>query len=111
VLSVRWPEDLSDGYDNDRLAPRVRASAAETARLLRAQGLRTWVQPVVVLWGTFDRVSLQSGKVAWVRGKDLARVLSDRPVTFPAENVAHAAIILRSTPNSTTATTRTSLAA
>jgi hypothetical protein len=60
--------------------------------------LRTWIQPVVVLWGTFDQVSIHSRNVAWVRGKDLARVLAGRPIALSTEEAARATAILRSTP-------------
>jgi hypothetical protein len=89
VLSVRWREDPNDGYDVRHLTPRMRARAAELSAALRARGLtRVWVQPIVVLWGTFEQRSIESQGVAWVRGSDLAAVLAQRPATFSEESRA-----------------------
>jgi hypothetical protein len=40
TLSVRWREDPHDGYDNQHVAPRVRAAAAELSASLRRAGDR-----------------------------------------------------------------------
>lgn len=80
VLSVRWREDLADGYENRRLAARMRSLACLLETHLRRHGVEDQhVQPVVVLWGAFDQGSFLSGKVAWIRGSELARVLKNRP--------------------------------
>ncbi len=80
VLSVRWREDLADGYENRQLAPRMRNRACLLEAHLRRHGVTDpHVQPVVVLWGAFDQGSFLSGKVAWIRGSELARVLKNRP--------------------------------
>jgi hypothetical protein len=95
VLCVRWHEDPSDGYENNRLAARVRGAAAMLAERLRAQGDGYWVQPLVVLWGAFDQRSIESDRVAWVRGKDLANVLAQRPITLDEVQISQAAAALR----------------
>jgi hypothetical protein len=83
VLSVRWREDPSDGYNNAELSRRVRARAAALSSCLRDVGLPgVWVQPLVVLWGHFDQRSIESQGVAWVRGHDLASMLSKRPAVL-----------------------------
>lgn len=80
VLSVRWREDPTDGYENRQLAPRMRSLACLLEAHLRRHGVDDQrVQPVVVLWGAFDQGSFLSGKVAWIRGSELARVLTNRP--------------------------------
>jgi hypothetical protein len=56
----------------------------------------TPVQPVVVLWAHFEQRSVLSGRVAWVRGKDLADVLARRPPALTATEVAHVVAALRS---------------
>ena len=96
VLSVRWPEAPDDGYDNEHLARRARASAATLSGLLQGEGIRIWVQPVVVLWGRFDQASIQSESVAWVAGKALTRVLRARPTALSAGDIGRVTAILGS---------------
>jgi hypothetical protein len=79
VLRVRWHDDPDDAYENPRLAARIRARAADLAGRLRAHGIVTRVQPVVVLWGGFDDPPLESERVAWVRGGELAGYLTALP--------------------------------
>jgi hypothetical protein len=91
VLSVRWREDPSDGYTNAELSQRMRARAAALSGSLRGVGLPgVWVQPLVVLWGRFDQRSIESQGVAWVRGDDLASVLSRRPIVLDPLRAARA---------------------
>ena len=79
VLRVRWDDDPDDAYENPRLAARIRARAADLAGRLREHGIVTRVQPVVVLWGGFDDRPLESDRVAWVRGGELAGFLTALP--------------------------------
>jgi hypothetical protein len=95
VLTTRAPEEPDHAYDDRRLRGRVLASAAATARDLRADGISVWVQPVVVLWGRFEQASVLSGDVAWVRGNDLARVLAARPARHTPEQIEAIAAALR----------------
>jgi hypothetical protein len=98
ILSVRWREDPTDGYENHSIAPRARAAAAEVAEQLRGQGLRQWVQPVVVLWSSFEQTSFKSGKVAWISGKELrASLLKQQPRLTAAEVAKVAGALRRST--------------
>lgn len=88
VLKVRWHEDPEDGYEMASLGRRVRRDAADlSAALRRVGGPRVWVQPVVVLWGSFDQRSLECEGVAWVRGKDLADILEARPVRMSRDQM------------------------
>ena len=96
VLSVRWHEDPTDGYENRRLAGRMRARAAELSAALREQGASgIWVQPVVALWGTYEQRSIESDGVAWVAGGSLADVLAARPAKLSAADVAYSTAALR----------------
>ena len=81
-LIVRWREDPEDGYENDSIAVRARAGAASLRSALGSEGVAVWVQAVVVLWTEFDQRSTESGRVAWVRGRDLAAVLAGRPAKY-----------------------------
>jgi hypothetical protein len=91
VLSVRWREDPTDGYDNVQLAPRMRARAAELSAAPRSQGIdRVWVQPTVVLWGAFEQRSIQSDGVAWIDGRALAAVLLARPTALTPDRIREA---------------------
>jgi Nuclease-related domain len=95
VLTVRWREDPNDGYDIRHLTPCMKARAAELSAALRRTSLgRVWVQPIVVLWGTFEQRSIESQGVAWVRGSDLSDVLAARPATFSEESRVKAAAAL-----------------
>jgi hypothetical protein len=79
LLSVRWKEDPDDGYEQAHVAARVRGAAAELADRLRSAGQPVWIQPIVVLWATFQQRSILSDGVAWIQGKNLAAVLTNRP--------------------------------
>jgi len=93
VLRVRWHDDPDDAYDNPRLGARIRARAADLAGRLRAHGIVTRVRPVVVLWGGFDDRPLESERVAWVSGGELAGYLTALPAKLTdavAERAARA---------------------
>jgi Nuclease-related domain len=95
-LSVRWHEDPGDGYENRSMAPRIRRAAIELERALRDSGIgQHAVQPVVVLWARFEQRSVMSGEVAWVRGKDLAKVLEQRPAQLSPAEMDEVAAFLR----------------
>jgi hypothetical protein len=94
ALLVRWREDPDDGYENPRLGARVRGAAAGVADQLRIRGLRTWVQPLIVLWGDFEQVSIYNRGVAWVRGHDLVRVLAHRPTVLSGTELARATAVV-----------------
>lgn len=88
ALSVRWREDLDDGYEARQIGPRARGLAAQLAERLRESGMpNVWVQPIVVLWSDFPQGSIQSDGVAWVAGKRLAGVLAARPAVLSDEQV------------------------
>jgi hypothetical protein len=96
-LSVRWREDPGDGYENRWMAARIRVAAIELERALRDSGIPQHpVQPVLVLWARFEQRSIMSGEVAWVRGKDLAKVLEQRPAQLSPAEMDEVAAFLRS---------------
>lgn len=99
VLTVRWHEDPVDGYDDARIGRSARACAAKARGLLADYGLAAWVQPVVVLWGSFEQRSVLSDGVAWVSGRHLADVLDARPTVLTASEVDRAALVARSLPS------------
>lgn len=96
VLSVRWREDSDDGYEQRRLASRMQwlAQTVET-RLRRDDVNGVAVQPVVVLWASFEQGSILSRRVAWVSGGKLADVLRGRPPILSIEDVTRVADSLR----------------
>jgi hypothetical protein len=99
MLSVRWREDPEDGYENHSIGPRTRVASAALAETLRADGLRRhWVQGVVVLWADFEQRSVASERVAWIRGKDLARVLAARPSRLSPAEVERTVEVLKTSP-------------
>jgi hypothetical protein len=56
---------------------------------------RVEVQPVVVIWAPFEQRSLLSGRVAWVGGKQIAKVLLQRPVRLTSDEVMQIDTALR----------------
>jgi hypothetical protein len=97
VLSVRWREDPSDGYENRRLTPRMEALARSVSRRLERDGISDApIQPVVVLWGNFEQRSMRSkGHVAWVHGKELVGMLRRRPTALSPDEMARIGAVLR----------------
>jgi hypothetical protein len=95
-LVVCWHEDSEDGYENDSIAGRARGAAAGLRSALEPARADAWVQAVVVLWADFDQGSIQSEKVAWVRGDRLADVLEARPVKCSSDAVEHMNAAMRS---------------
>jgi hypothetical protein len=80
VLSVRWLEDVEDGYDLPRLGARVRGASASLATDLATRaGRRVWVQPVVVVWAPFEQGIVESEGVFYVHGEQLADWLRSLP--------------------------------
>jgi hypothetical protein len=87
TLVVRWHEAPDDGYENRTIAQRARAAAFELhSRIDWPRGTR-WVHPVVVLWSDFVQGSIESDRVAWVRGDQLASVLANRPIKLSTDDV------------------------
>ncbi len=96
VLLVRWREDPADGYGNRDLTPRMLALGRVLETRLRVDDVNgPPVQPVVVLWGSFEQRSIASKGVAWVQGAELARVLENRPVTLSSDEIKRVAAMLR----------------
>jgi len=97
VMTVTWREDPDDGYDNHSFARRARTDAALVASHLRDSGMpATWVQPVIVLWATFDQPPVLSEGVAWVQGKQLAAALERRPARLSQREIERAAQLVAS---------------
>lgn len=79
VLRVRPIDDPDDDWALRGLIPRMRGAAAELKdRLESATGVRTWVQPVVVLWSKFPQRAVETGGVAFVHGSLLIDWLRGR---------------------------------
>src|SRR5205814_246370 len=97
VLTVTWPEDPDDGYENTTFARRARTDAALVACHMRDRGMpRIWVQPVIVLWANFDQDPVVSDGVAWLRGKQLADALLRQPIRLSPDDIGRATNALRS---------------
>jgi hypothetical protein len=87
ALVVQCPEDADEAFRDEAVAVRARAAAARLSLALRRAGWRGWVQPVVVLWGTFEQGSVASRGVEWVHGDALRAVLGARPPVLSAAEV------------------------
>lgn len=86
-LTVRWHEDLDDGYENESIARRARGAAFDLHSRIDTPGSSHWVQAAVVLWADFEQRSIERDKVAWVRGDQLANVLARRPVRYTGDEL------------------------
>jgi Nuclease-related domain len=84
-LRVQRLDDPDQAYDIDRLAGRVRAEAARLSEeLAAATGRRCWVQPVVVVWAPFAMRYVESNRVVYLHGDELAAWLqSQHPALTP----------------------------
>jgi hypothetical protein len=72
VLCARQWDDPDEVYRYTRLAPRVRGQAKElSARIRDETGCRTWVEPVVVIWGDFSAGQVQHDGVTYLSGNRL----------------------------------------
>jgi len=71
-LHFQWLED-PDMVSEYRgiFAKEGSASAALKERIQDGTGVRTWVEPVVVLWGQFDQGPTQVNNVTFIRGSEL----------------------------------------
>jgi hypothetical protein len=79
-LVVTRQIDDDEAVNVFRLAPRVRAGAAEMAEKIGEDvGRRPWVQPVVVLWGHFEQEIIEGQRIAFVHGSRLAGWLRSQP--------------------------------
>jgi hypothetical protein len=86
VVSVRWLEDVEDGYDLPRLGARMRGASASLAADMAARACRrVWVQPVVVVWAPFEQAIVESEGVFYVHGAQLADWLQSLPLRLGDE--------------------------
>jgi nuclease-like protein len=78
-LRVQRLDDPDQAYDIDRLGSRVRAEAARLSEeLAAATGRRCWVQPVVVVWAPFATRYVESNRVVYLHGGELAAWLQSQ---------------------------------
>jgi len=75
------PRDNPDAaWSWPRLTARLMgASAANKEAIQHLTGVRTWVQPIVVVWAPFEQRCVESNGVVFVAGKALAQWLSTQP--------------------------------
>jgi hypothetical protein len=96
VLTVSWREDPDDGYENTNFARRARTDSALVSSHLRDAGMPgLWVQPVIVLWATFDQGPVVSDGVAWVRGEQIAEAMLRQPHRLSRDQIERAHRALR----------------
>jgi len=80
MLVRTWPDEPRAVWPEYRLARRVRRDAARVAdEVARTTGERTWVQPVVVVWGDFEAGIVDSDGVVYVHGDRLVDWLRSIP--------------------------------
>jgi hypothetical protein len=96
VLTVQYREDPDDGYELRNLASRMGWLARTVETRLGGDGVDgIVVQPVVVIWAPFEQRSILSGRVAWVHGRQIAKVLKGRPVRLTPDEVMRISAALR----------------
>lgn len=83
------PRDNPDAaWSWPRLSGALRgASAGNKEALEKLTGIRTWVQPVVVIWAPFEQGCEVSGGVAYVAGEQVADWLREQPARLSQERV------------------------
>jgi hypothetical protein len=78
VYTVRFADDPEEIYVNRLLHGRMKGRARELWQDLRSEGAgRTWVHPVVVIWGSFPDQLVHYDKVTYVHGFRLVEFLHD----------------------------------
>jgi hypothetical protein len=79
VLTTRQRDDPDQVFRHKRLGSRLLADARRVSAKVRSDaGERAWVQAVVVVWGDLDE-PVESGRVAYVPGREVERWLRSRP--------------------------------
>ena len=79
-LHLQWPEDPDMMSVDNRIFASLGAASAELKETIEsATGVRSWVQPVVVFWGSFDQQVAEVNNVAFVHGRALSQWLLSRP--------------------------------
>lgn len=75
------PRDNPDAaWSATGLARRMRAMSKSNKEALQTlTGIRTWIQPVVVVWAPFAQKHVESQGIAYVAGENLAEWLLRRP--------------------------------
>lgn len=88
VPVVRRYEDPDLRYVAEEVPRRVKSQAAWCSdRLRTTTRMRTWVQPVVALWGEFEAVIQEADGVTYLRGSDLAEWLLRRPPDLQPQQI------------------------
>jgi Nuclease-related domain len=94
-LHFQWLEDpdLVSEY-RGIFAKEGSASAALKEWIQDGTGVRTWVEPVVVLWGQFDQGPTEVDRVTFVRGSELVNWLCEAHPSRPRFDVAKVSALL-----------------
>jgi hypothetical protein len=80
VATVTPVDNPDDAWAATGLARRMRgASWANKEAFEKLTGVRTWIQPVVVVWAPFPQVQVKSDGIEYVAGKSLSQWLLDQP--------------------------------
>jgi len=78
VFTVRFADDPEEVFTNRALHGRMKHRARQLWHELRAERAgRTWVYPVVVIWGSFPDKLVLHDKVTYVHGSGLLGFLRD----------------------------------
>lgn len=80
VLVTCQKDDPDEIWRWRGLARRMSSLGIEVSKWIRSDAaLRTWVQPVVVIWGNFPQRLVEVNRVAYIHGDDLVEWLRSRP--------------------------------
>lgn len=92
------PRDNPDAaWTASGLARRMRGASKGNKDALQAlTGVKTWIQPVVVVWAPFPQRAVVSDRVAYVAGGALRQWLLDQPVKFDEDEAAQLARVISS---------------
>jgi hypothetical protein len=96
VVIVRRLDDPESTYDRTQWGSRLKREAIKLSAELQAEtGRRTWVQGVVFVWAPFPQRVVDSNRIVYVHGDELAAWLASRDHTLTAERCAQIGAVIR----------------
>jgi hypothetical protein len=100
LVRVQRLDDPELSYDMSRLGSRLRREAMTLSAELQVDtGRRTWVQSVVVVWAPFPQRVVESNRIVYVHGDELAGWLASRPHTLTADRCEEIRAVISQVPS------------
>ena len=97
VVTVTPRDHPEDAWSSPRLARSMKAASAGNKEAWEhLTGIRTWVQPLVVFWGSFDQGVVEAAGVVYLHGDRLAEWLGGQRARLSPASRAKLASLLGS---------------